>query len=778
MKMNKISRISQMWRKLKSVATALSLALIFLLAGLCASQAAEAKWIPGRLIVKPKPGVSTTALQGFNKTMGVTSTRILQAADNDWQVIEFNPLEDVQVKAKEFIKSGLVLYAEPDYIRTINKEPNDPAFAEPDNSYSFRVTHATTAWDVITDAVKTRVVSTPDGVQTNKTEILVAVIDTGVNYEHEDLVDNMWVNPFPTFGDIHGIRIANGLKSGDPMDSDGHGTHVAGTIGARGDNGIGTAGVCWNVKIMACRVLDMGASSDIVEGVAYARLRGANVMNMSLGSTAGQAAFSQIELAEFKRCRDAGILLVLAAGNETNDTDIYPSFPANLGTYLDNVISVGSSDVNDNPSSFSNYGRFSVDLFAPGSYIFSTWSDGGYNTISGTSMASPFVCGSAALCMAAHPDENYLQIKNRILSTVDKVPALSKLCATGGRINVANAIMTQSSYEGFSYSLLDETAVITGYSSTNVNPVIPDMIDKAKVVAIAESAFAKSESIESITLGQNITSIGASAFEACSNLKRVTFNTNEALKIGNRAFALCTSLETITLPATFTTPLGSEWILGCSALNAIEVEAGNPVYSSMDGILFSQDGKKLFVFPQGKADTEYTLPESVTTICEYAFAYSKLTALDLVKVLRVDQKAFWASDKLASVSFGLNFTALGENAFNGCTALASLIFNCNAPAATDESLMGVPDTAIVYYPAAATGWVLDKDGNWHGIKAEKMEIPTELAYSQEGSDLVLTYTGALYSSPDGKTWTKVSGAKSPFKGVFNSTMRFYRADAE
>mgnify|MGYP002344122515 CR=1 FL=1 len=777
MKMNKISRISFLWSKIKSNVTSFSFVLSLLLGGLCfSSQAADAKWYPGRLLVKPKQGVSTVALQSFNKTMGITASRVLEAADNDWQVIDFNPLENVQDKAKEYLKSGLVAAVEPDYIWTIANVPDDPAFTVPDQSYSFVVTDATKAWDVITDGIKTNIVASPTGLKTNITEIIVAVVDTGVDYTHEDLVDNMWVNPNPSFGDVHGIKVANGQKTGDPMDFHGHGSHVAGTIGARGNNALGTAGVCWNVKIMACNILDTGASSDIMEGIAYARKRGAHVINMSLGGPRG--TYSAAFLAELKNCRAANMMVVCAAGNESNDNDVNLSYPCNYSTYLDNVISVGSSTSTDEPSVFSNYGRRSVNIFAPGSDIYSVRRGGGYTIMSGTSMATPFVSGAVALCMAAHPDENYLQIKERLYNNVDKVPAMAKLCTTGGRINVAKAIFSNQTQDGLNYSVLNNVAVLTGCNNDTNSIVVPANIGHTEVTAIADGAFAKSVFLEEVTLGTNITSIGSSAFEGCESLNQITFNHNPLLKIGSMAFAGCKSLEQIALPATLSSTLGYRWVSGCNSLSAISVEEGNSTYSSLDGVLYSKDGRTLHVFPQAKSAAAYILPEIVANVGDFAFENSNLESANFNKVLRLGEGAFYQSINLQSVTFGLNLTSIGKGAFEGCSSLESLTFKGNAPAAMMDSFIGIPENVTVYYPSAGLSWEII-DGKWYGMTAVEVEAAPEIACNkEEESNFTLNYTGVLYSSPDGKTWTKVEEAQSPYKASINSKMRFYRVFAE
>ncbi|HKI71302.1 MAG TPA: S8 family serine peptidase, partial [Verrucomicrobiae bacterium] len=280
--------------------------------------------------------------------------------------------------------------------------------------------------------------------------IIVAVIDTGVRYTHEDLADNMWVNPgeIPGNGidddgdgyvdDVHGINVIN--HTGDPNDDYGHGTHVSGTIGAVGNNTVGIVGVCWKVQIMACKFLDStgnGFISDAIKCMDYARSKGAKVINASWGSTSftSQALHDAIDT-----LRQAGIIFVAAAGNSAQDNGVNPIYPASYD--LDNIISVAATTRDDDLAVFSNYGASTVDLGAPGEPIFSCWngSDSDYRYFQGTSMAAPHVTGACALLMAHYPNDNYRQIINRILSNVDRLPSLAGKCISGGRLNLQRAL--------------------------------------------------------------------------------------------------------------------------------------------------------------------------------------------------------------------------------------------------------------------------------------------------------------------------------------------------
>jgi subtilisin family serine protease len=287
--------------------------------------------------------------------------------------------------------------------------------------------------------------------QNRAEDILVAVIDSGVRYTHEDLAADIWNNPGEIAGngadddhngyvdDVHGINAITG--SGNPMDDHGHGTHVAGIIGAAGNNTVGIAGVAWGANIMACKFLDFqlqGVLSDAIECIDYARRSGARIINASWGmpSYNTPALFDAIN-----SLRQAGILFVAACGNSTNNNDTTtPIYPASFN--LDNIIAVAATTSKDTLASFSSYGPTTVDLGAPGDTVLSCWAgnDTDYNNFWGTSMAAPHVAGACALVWARFPNENYLQIKNRVLAGVDRLPALQGKCVTGGRLNLRRAL--------------------------------------------------------------------------------------------------------------------------------------------------------------------------------------------------------------------------------------------------------------------------------------------------------------------------------------------------
>ncbi|MBM4165045.1 MAG: hypothetical protein FJ222_11490, partial [Lentisphaerae bacterium] len=302
-------------------------------------------------------------------------------------------------------------------------------------------------------------------ISTGSTNIVVGVIDTGIDYTHPDLASNMWVNTAELNGtpgvdddgngfvdDIHGYDFAN--DDGNPMDDHFHGTHCAGTIGGVGNNGIGVAGVCWTVRMMGLKFLNAegsGALSDAMEAIYYATANGAKLTSNSWGGGGYDDALRDA----IADAGNHGLLFVAAAGNSAGNNDVLPTYP---GSYdCSNIIAVAATDNNDALASFSCYGATSVDIGAPGVDILSCFptyktqamTDGGYptnyNTISGTSMATPAVAGACALLALVHPELTLAQWRAQLLLQADPVPALAGKCFTGARLNVFQALTVSTS---------------------------------------------------------------------------------------------------------------------------------------------------------------------------------------------------------------------------------------------------------------------------------------------------------------------------------------------
>ncbi|MCI0459041.1 MAG: S8 family serine peptidase [Gemmataceae bacterium] len=340
-----------------------------------------------------------------------------------------------------------VLFAEPNYRIRIQLTPNDPQYP---SQWDLNNTGQTGGQvDADLDAPEAWSLTTGSG------QTVVAVIDTGVDYRHPDLAANIWTNTAEAGGapgvdddgngyvdDIHGYDFAN--HDGDPLDDHGHGTHVAGTIGAVGNNQVGITGINWQVKIMALKILDAqgsGSTSDAILALNYAVANGATISNNSYGGD----PFSQAFFNAIRDARDAGHIFVTAAGNGNFiglgiNNDRTPFYPSSYN--LANIVAVAATDHTDNIAIFSNYGATSVDLGAPGVDILSTLPNNQYGYSTGTSMASPHVAGAVALVRDLHPGWTYTQVINQVLGSVDVVPALQGKTVTGGRLNLARAVQT------------------------------------------------------------------------------------------------------------------------------------------------------------------------------------------------------------------------------------------------------------------------------------------------------------------------------------------------
>jgi subtilisin family serine protease len=357
-------------------------------------------------------------------------------------VVELEPGVSVEAAVEAYSADPDVLHAQPNYEYRPAAPPNDEYF---DVQWGLHNTGTYGTADADIDAPQAW------DLQTGSAEVVVAVIDTGVDYTHPDLKENMWVNPREVAGngidddnngyidDVHGVDTYN--DDGDPMDSHGHGTHVAGIVGASGNNSIGVSGVSWDVSVMALRVADDQGTmwdSTVIEAIEYARVHGAKVVNCSWG---GEVTDTSMYDAMDETPQ---ILYVCAAGNEGSNLDgPYDFYPAEFD--LPNVLTVGWSDQYDQRSESSNYGAESVDVFAPGQSIASTvpWTGfpgSSYNYMSGTSMAAPHVAGIAALMLADDPSMTVTSLKDAIMASADAKPALAGYCVTGARVNAYKAL--------------------------------------------------------------------------------------------------------------------------------------------------------------------------------------------------------------------------------------------------------------------------------------------------------------------------------------------------
>ena len=282
---------------------------------------------------------------------------------------------------------------------------------------------------------------------------IVAVLDTGVDYRHPDLAPNVWVNPYEIPGngvdddqngwadDVHGINSVTG--SGDPVDDNGHGTHVAGIIAAAGNNGRGVTGVNWHAQVIAVKFMNRFGEGDLysellaMHYIADLKER-RGIQIVALNASYGSPIFDEAEYEAAARLRELGILVVAAAGNSGSDNDVLRNYPA--GFPLDNIITVAAVNINGALASYSNYGHRTVNIADPGDNILGLVPGGGYSYQSGTSMAAPHVSGAAALLKSAHPGFSMSAIRSAILTYGTPYPTLTGLVSSGRILNLAGML--------------------------------------------------------------------------------------------------------------------------------------------------------------------------------------------------------------------------------------------------------------------------------------------------------------------------------------------------
>ena len=402
----------------------------------------------------------------------------LSARSADGSVV-YDPKRD---RCKEIMAEGQTDSCSPNFrLKALETIPNDPGSSDLWGMTSAEGISAPRAWDL----------------STGSNSIVVAVIDTGVDYSHPDLAANMWHNPGEVPGngvdddlngyvdDVYGVNTITGAaQPGNPMDDHYHGTHVAGTIGAVGNNGIGVVGVSPHVKIMALKFLSASGSGSLagaIKAIDYATMMRINYginVRLSNNSWGGGGYSTPLEQA-ISRAKAAGIIFVAAAGNDGADSDASPMYPA--GYDVDNIVAVAAINRDQNLASFSNYGATSVDIAAPGVSIYSTSPNSGYQSLSGTSMATPHVAGALALLLGYQPSLSYLQAIDRVylsgLNRTSLVDSLSgvPLVRTQRALNVGRMLYGEVE----PIPTLPPILQPCGYDFTNTNLLAGGEVDTA-----------------------------------------------------------------------------------------------------------------------------------------------------------------------------------------------------------------------------------------------------------------------------------------------------------
>lgn len=431
----------------------------------------KARFVKDEVLVKFSPGAAAQRTENALRSQGANIVESI--GDHGWRRVKIPPGLTVEKALERFRKIEAIDSVQPNFYYSLLAVPNDPRF-ESGELWGLNKISAPAAWDLSTGS-----------------NAVVAIIDTGVRYTHEDLAANMWTNP----GEIYGNGIdddGNGFvddyygydfRYNDPDPNDdtsgvgSHGTHVAGIIGAVGNNGVGIVGVNWNVRIMAVKIYSPGGtdttSAMLVSAYNYVRTmkeRGVNirVTNNSYGGCNEACGYDQATKDAIDALGDAGVLNVFAAGNSGSNNDTTPHYPSNYKSQ--SILAVTASGNSTDEYFWYNYGATTVDIAAPGVGVLSTlsYSDSSYGIKNGTSMATPHAAGAAALLATYRPDLSVASIKASLMNSVDVLPAWSGLVRTGGRLNVAKALQNPTVC---SYSLSVPSVFVQtkgGHYSVNV----------------------------------------------------------------------------------------------------------------------------------------------------------------------------------------------------------------------------------------------------------------------------------------------------------------------
>lgn len=430
---------------------------------LAANAYANVETVPGEMLLKLK-GNDKATLKSVVNSIGATLDRTVKLSYGEVHVLKVDQKADVKALVKSLAADPAVEYAEPNFVyRAVvpQKEmslqammapvmqfgaPNDPKFDQlwglnnTGSNEPSRTMPGTVGADV--DAFKAWEITR------GSRAVKIAVIDTGIDYRHPDLKDNMLINEAELNGqagvdddgngfvdDVYGYDFAG--KDGDPMDGHSHGTHCAGTIGALHDNGVGVAGVMSEVSFLAVKFLSdsgSGSTADAISAIDYATIRGVDIMSNSWGGGGYSEALKQAIV----RASEAGIIFTAAAGNSGSNNDNTPHYPSNYD--VENVISVAASTAQDDLASFSCYGRRTVHIAAPGHRILSTTKNGGYAVYSGTSMATPHVTGALGLLIAQEGRMPVAEVRERLMATSEPIGALRGRTINSGRLNAYNLL--------------------------------------------------------------------------------------------------------------------------------------------------------------------------------------------------------------------------------------------------------------------------------------------------------------------------------------------------
>ena len=740
-----------------------------------------------RVIVKLKPGANSNEISNLQAQIGVTQvTKASQLGIDIWQI----PSGTVEQTISAYKDDPRFEYIEPDYIITLDDvqkpssatessekitpqatTPNDPGYSQLWGLNNIGQSGGTADADI--DA--------PEAwdIQKGNPNLVIGVIDTGVDYDHPDLSANIWTNP----GEIAGDGIDNdsngyiddvrgwdfAYNDNNPMDVDGHGTHVAGTIAGKGNNGVGVTGVAWNAKIMPLKFLNdtgWGYTSDAISAINYATAKGVKLTNNSWGG----GGYSQALSDAINTAGQQGALFIAAAGNSSQNTDTTPAYPASYN--LSNIISVASTTRTDGLSYFSNYGATTVDLGAPGSDIYSAWPNSTYNTISGTSMASPHVTGAAALLWSQNPTWTAQQVKNKLMQTTDPISALSGKTVTGGRLNINNALAGSTPppstniaatdtgwYDNSGYHIPTNTNYIVGDSgskyrnwmtfnlSTFTTPVTSA---KLQIKAYQYSSADPSETYELRDVTTPVSTLTAGG----SGLTSIYNDLGGGTIYGSRRFTGADSNQTVTID------LNSALVSAINAKSGQSFALGGQI-TTLDGI---DNSEYIFGFSNSLSPNT-----DVQLLLTYGAAINGTAGADnLTGTANADViNGLAGNDTLNGLAGNDTLSGdAGNDILTGGLGVDKFIYNTNAAFTT--TALGV-DSITDFTIAQGDLIVLDKTtftsissiaGTGFSVASEFAKVTTDALAATSAADIVYnSTTGGLFYNQNGTAAGFGTGAK-------------------
>ncbi|HSK05318.1 MAG TPA: S8 family serine peptidase [Kofleriaceae bacterium] len=398
----------------------------------------------GEVLVRFKSGVTGARAAAVHAGFAAQVLREYRVPSN-LQLVGVPAGMTVEQALDDYRRDPDVLYAEPNFIYELDVSPNDPSFPQLWGLHNTGQAGGTVDADINAPAAW--------DITKGSDSVIIGVLDSGVDYTHPDLALNIFTNPGEIAGngidddgngwidDVHGIDAIT--NTGNPADTDGHGTHVSGTIAARGNNGVGVVGVSWNAKLVSCKAFSpYGALSDILQCMDYfleLKTRADHPVDIvATNNSWGGGSVSQALYDAISAHRQAGMLFVAAAGNNSSNTDLYPHYPSSYDHT--NIISVLATDRFDQRAYFSNHGALTVDVGAPGQDIYSTLPGNSYGLLSGTSMATPHVTGLVGLLKAQSPARSAAQIKNLIMTGGTAAPGTTGTTLSGRRIRADGSL--------------------------------------------------------------------------------------------------------------------------------------------------------------------------------------------------------------------------------------------------------------------------------------------------------------------------------------------------